>query len=453
MENLDELVPRAAGGDPEAFRDLYDQAYPVVEKECLRVLHHNPQDAEDAAQEAFLKIYRKLGTLDDPQKFPAWCRMIAHNAAIDLIQHRHRKGEDLEYRPPVSDEQYLGMDTLDDPDPEDSPEKQAEQEMVRELLQTAVDGLGPDRAMCFALYRQGVPYKDISAKLSIPVGTVKSHVHYAKATIRKEIERIEQKEGIRIHGFVLVPVGSAVQVQAPGAGFVQASVADTGAKERVWKQVEKEFPHASKPVPLWSRILAMVLAGTVIAGGITFGVRQAGRTNFSTPRIGAGQADGGSRKQAGNSGRVRVTENSKYADTVEFILTEIVTISPDSIIKTEDTRTLEGERTVTESDWNRDSLTLLIKVSINYFDSQTSEISPKVQSMQRNQYYTFVTFHHICWQSGVPDWESEAQPTKKTLPIFVARNGKQQHVAGYATEQEARKAARIELLKSYIYHS
>lgn len=434
MENLDELVPRAAGGDPEAFRDLYDQAYPVVEKECLRVLHHNPQDAEDAAQEAFLKIYRKLGTLDDPQKFPAWCRMIAHNAAIDLIQHRHRKGEDLEYRPPVSDEQYLGMDTLDDPDPEDSPEKQAEQEMVRELLQTAVDGLGPDRAMCFALYRQGVPYKDISAKLSIPVGTVKSHVHYAKATIRKEIERIEQKEGIRIHGFVLVPVGSAVQVQAPGAGFVQASVADTGAKERVWKQVEKEFPHASKPVPLWSRILAMVLAGTVIAGGITFGVRQAGRTNFSTPRIGAGQ---GKEKQSGT----RITEESRYADRAEKELENValeiiggLTLenAPDQII---------DEYEIEQHIWNQDSLTFLVRLEIMGTESQPKESSPD----QLSQYYTFITFQHVYRQSSQIRYQSIIQPARKTVPTLqIPVNGKRKYVSAYATQQEVRKAAGIQ---------
>lgn len=193
MENgtIEQLVASAKQGDNQAFRELYDYSYEVVQKECLKNLH-NSIDAEDAMQETYLSIFRRLDSLKDPQKFLGWARTIAHNTCVDYIVHQKRKVGKDDFKPPVSDDRFEGMDKIDLEDEELSPEDKAEQDMIHGLLQTALDDIPIQRATCLALYQQGISYREISEQLSIPMGTVKSNVYYAKKALKKKIEKIER---------------------------------------------------------------------------------------------------------------------------------------------------------------------------------------------------------------------------------------------------------------------
>lgn len=313
-ENWEIILEQAQEGDSRAFRKLYDYSYSVVQAECNKLLNHNRQDTEDAIQETYIKIYKNLNAVKDVNRFKSWCRTIAHNESVDIVKSRRRKTGKDDFRPPVSSDEYIGMDALDNADSEALPEDQAEQEMVRDLLQQAVNNLGPQRAMCFALYRQGVPYRDISERLSIPLGSVKSHVHYAKTAIRKEIERIEKQEQIQIHGFVLVPTASGnVLVRAPGgqgAGFFTAQTMSTGTREKVWKQVSKSVS-PRKAASLWKKIVASVLAAAVIAGGVAFGISQNNKNNITAPVNG-----GRNTAQSNSAGE---DDNSQNVDFVQYV--------------------------------------------------------------------------------------------------------------------------------------
>ncbi len=279
MEQITELVAAAQAGDKKAFNQLYEYSYPTVRKECMAVLH-NPIDAEDAIQETYIRAYKKLGSLQKPERFLTWCRQIAHNYSVDFVIHRDRKAGKDDYRPPVSEDGTTGMDILDDADTEPTPEESAEREVTHELLQQAVDSLPPQRAMCLALNQQGYKYNQIAEKLSIPVGTVKSNVHYAKKELEQQIHKIEKEQNIKIYGFTLMPVDGTVVAQMHEGGFIQAEVEDPAQKKKIWKKIAKRIPAVSPvKMPLWQKVVAIVLALLVIAGGIIFMVYYAGRDN------------------------------------------------------------------------------------------------------------------------------------------------------------------------------
>lgn len=267
--------------DNQSFAELYQKSYPVVKSECLKVLH-NPVDAEDAIQESYIHIFQKMDTVKDPNKFLGWCKSVAHNTSVDYIIHNQRKAGKDDFRPPVSSDTQIGMDALDGEDTDLSPEEQAEENVVHELLQQAVDSLPPQRAMCLALSQQGYKYDQIAKQLSIPVGTVKSNVFYAKQALKKEISKIERREHIQVHGFVLVPAAGKVtiQMQSPqSGGFIQAEL-NNEAYNLSAHNNSKTSAHQS---PVWKVVLSVTMSAVIIAGGIGFTVNRAEKDNFSTP--------------------------------------------------------------------------------------------------------------------------------------------------------------------------
>lgn len=316
MQPLEPLIAASIKGDMEAFNHLYEYSYPVVEHECLKILR-NSFDAEDAIQESYIIIYKKLGSLKEPDKFLGWCRVIAHNTSVNYIAKRDRKAGKDEPRPPVSDDNYTGMDMLDGEDTEVTPEEKAEQDLVKQYLQKALDNIAPAQSLCLALHQQGYTYNQISEITALPVGTCKSNVHYAKTALKKEIRRIEQKENIQIHGFVIVPAAGRAVVQMAGqqsggsSGFIQADTPASSGKDDIWDNLVKELPRsAASGMPLWRKIVAIAVAAVIIVGGIVLAVNRAGHTNFAT-RQNTVSSTQGSRQQGSRAGRQRLAPSSR----------------------------------------------------------------------------------------------------------------------------------------------
>lgn len=312
MESLDKLIPAAAKGDMAAFNQLYEYSYATVERECLRILH-NSIDAEDAIQESYLRIFRKLGTLKEPEKFLGWCRTIAHNESVSYIRNRKADKDDL--KPPVSDEHYSGMDRVNDETKVVNPEEQAEQNMVQEFLQHVMDDIAPQRSLCLALHQQGYTYGQISDRLSIPVGTVKSNIFYAKQALREAVRELEKKENIQIFGFTLIPVAQGVEVhmQEPSeSGFIQAETQESPMKQDVWDNISGKLTKSSaSSVPLWQKATAVVIALALIVGGIVFAVNRAGRMNVQNRTKTVSVSQGEELAAGNNAGNRRLAPTAR----------------------------------------------------------------------------------------------------------------------------------------------
>jgi RNA polymerase sigma-70 factor (ECF subfamily) len=174
-----ELVARAQSGDRAAFDALaasrYDQLY-AVGRRILRDGHA----AEDAVQEALIRAWRDLRSLREPERFDAWVYRLLVRACYDHT--RRRRPFEVTIKP--IDEQRS--------DPADDIAVVAHRdELERAFLKLSVD----HRAVLVLTHYAGLPAADVGRALGIPVGTVRSRLHYAIRSMRTALAHPAPDDG------------------------------------------------------------------------------------------------------------------------------------------------------------------------------------------------------------------------------------------------------------------
>lgn len=164
-----EWIAQAQRGNSEAFSKLVEACQTPVFNLCYRMLN-DPYEAEDAAQETFLRAFNNLRQYDNQRSFLTWLLSIAAHYCIDQIRKRRMNLLSLD------DAVYLDPpDTA--PGPESTLSMGEEQKKVRMLL----DKLSPqDRAAVIMLYWYDLSYDEIAEALSMTVSAVKSRLHRAR---------------------------------------------------------------------------------------------------------------------------------------------------------------------------------------------------------------------------------------------------------------------------------
>lgn len=164
------LVLRCQVGDEAAFAELVERWTPRLRYYLRRML--DGPDADDVLQDVWLDVHRGLGRLSEVGAFPAWLFRLARDRVYRLLRRRRRTEPLLDLDPPATD---------------DGPEFSAE-DATR--IHAALAGLPPEQREVVVLrYVQGMSYDDIAAVVGVPVGTVRSRLHYAKRTLRLVLER------------------------------------------------------------------------------------------------------------------------------------------------------------------------------------------------------------------------------------------------------------------------
>ncbi len=271
------LVEAAVAGDAQAFNELYQYSFPTVEGECLKVLHSRT-NLDDAMQEAYIKIYKNLDKLKEPEKFLGWCRHIAHNEAVTLIASRDRKTGQDEYRPVNSTEEEMGLDLIMDFDADYDPEQYTQIQIANDLLQMALDDIPKQQAEAFLLNLKGYKYTEIAEQLDIPVGTAKSNVRYAKKRMEKEMSYLRNEEQMMLNGYVLGPAGKLIlkttEVTAKAesnGGWIGAETAAgdmTRHQEKLWKKLAGKLSIGTGISKMLSRTVLIIIAAIAIAATI-----------------------------------------------------------------------------------------------------------------------------------------------------------------------------------------
>jgi RNA polymerase sigma-70 factor (ECF subfamily) len=169
-----ELVRRAKHGNTAAFGQLVTQYQQAVYNIAYR-LTGNRQEAEDVAQEAFVKTYQALDRFDTQRPFAPWLYRIATNTALNWIKRRRLES---------------GLDEETVPDgTTPNPEVQAITAETTERLRAAIAGLPPDyRAAIELRHFQGLSYREMSEALNVPLSDVKSWLFRARRRLRKALE-------------------------------------------------------------------------------------------------------------------------------------------------------------------------------------------------------------------------------------------------------------------------
>lgn len=191
------LLATARQGDPQAFSALVELYQTPVYNLCYRMLN-NAGDAEDAAQETFLRAYKSMKKYDDSRSFPTWLMSIAAHYCIDQLRKRRMtivSTEDLPYFEVVEGK----------PGPESIMTQRQEQENVRKLLHT----INPvDRAAVVMYYWNELSYQEISQALDLTESAVKSRLHRARRSLAQtwidQQQKIQRQERNR-HGELQSP--------------------------------------------------------------------------------------------------------------------------------------------------------------------------------------------------------------------------------------------------------
>jgi RNA polymerase sigma-70 factor (ECF subfamily) len=167
-------LTQALKGDDEAFTRIVEAYQTPVYNLCYRMLG-DAYEAEDAAQETFLRAYGNLKRYDPERSFSTWLLSIAAHYCIDQVRKRRMKFLSLD----DPDMSYLDPPDLG-PGPEARLSLNEEQHKVRILL----EGLSPqDRAVVVMRYWYDFSYEEIAASLSMTVSAVKSRLHRARLAL------------------------------------------------------------------------------------------------------------------------------------------------------------------------------------------------------------------------------------------------------------------------------
>lgn len=176
-----EAVERAKTGDAEAFQTLYDMHKRRVYSLCLRMTA-NVAQAEDLTQEAFLQLFRKIGTFRGESAFSTWLHRMAVNV---VLMHLRRKS-----LPVVPLEDTLESEEDTTRKEPGAPDLKLSGTVDRLQLQRAVDDLPAGYRTIFVLHDvEGYEHNEIAGIVGCSVGNSKSQLHKARLKLREALKK------------------------------------------------------------------------------------------------------------------------------------------------------------------------------------------------------------------------------------------------------------------------
>ena len=181
------LVQRVQRGERSAYDLLVLKYQHKVVKLVMRYLR-DPADAEDVAQEAFIKAYRALPQFRGDSAFYTWLYRIAINTAKNALAARDRNPVSYDFDMQSGDESTDMVNRLRDPE---TPEGLALTEEIRNTVNGAIEALPEDLRTAIVLRElEGLSYEDIAQTMDCPVGTVRSRIFRAREAIDKKLRPI-----------------------------------------------------------------------------------------------------------------------------------------------------------------------------------------------------------------------------------------------------------------------
>jgi len=192
-QEIDPLIERCLKGDQRAWdeivrlywRKVFNVAYKFVGRQ---------DEAEDLAQDIFLKLFKSLKTFDRRANFSTWLISVSRNLCIDHYRSMRREHDVVTHD--------VDVVSLARPSALDSPQVALERRDRVALLRAALDKLAPSLRTAVMLRDiQELSYQEIAEKLGVPEGTVKSRINRGRTELARQIARLrEQQETVGTKG-------------------------------------------------------------------------------------------------------------------------------------------------------------------------------------------------------------------------------------------------------------
>lgn len=170
---------RESTGALEAFERIMSQSERRVLRVALRLLN-NPQDAQDAAQDVFLRLYKHFGDLDETRGYDAWLYRVTVNVCRDIARTRRRS---------------IALEELPEPAaPQPGAYHDAERAQQREIIRRGLSRLGgKERAALVLRDVEGLSTREVAGILGSSENTVRSQISTARLKLRDFTSRLMRK--------------------------------------------------------------------------------------------------------------------------------------------------------------------------------------------------------------------------------------------------------------------
>ena len=180
IKDDDEIIQECLSGNTGAYKNLVDKYQIRIINTCYKYTK-NINDAEDVAQEVFLKAFQNLSNFKFDSKFYSWIYRIAVNTSLNYINSKEKRNE----KETISEENCLKEVNVSN----DNPREYYQLNELIDKIQPLIDKLPEDLSELIMLYEiKDLTYEDISKKLDIPIGTVRSRIFRARDAIDGKLQ-------------------------------------------------------------------------------------------------------------------------------------------------------------------------------------------------------------------------------------------------------------------------
>jgi len=183
LTNETELIEQLKRGDETAFKAIVEQWQDMVYNTILGIVQ-NETEAEDLAQDVFIKVFEKISSFKGDSKFSTWLYRIATTTALDHLRSKKRKkrsgflqglGGGSDEKEEIPDFHHPGVSL-------DNKERAA-------VLFKAIEALPENQKAAYTLHKlEGLSYRDVSEVLNTTVSAVESLMSRANQNLRKQLE-------------------------------------------------------------------------------------------------------------------------------------------------------------------------------------------------------------------------------------------------------------------------
>ena len=187
-----DVVLEARDGRQAAYRELVRRYERPIFSLIYRMVR-NREQAEDLSQETFVKALNAIESYRPEYKFSSWIFKIANNVAIDHLRRRELDTLSLDGSPHALTPEAVQASALQLGDRQETALEELEARELGGEIERAIAGLRPEYRSCILLrHVEGRPYEEIATMLDLPLGTVKTYIHRARAELRQALAHLRQ---------------------------------------------------------------------------------------------------------------------------------------------------------------------------------------------------------------------------------------------------------------------